>query len=276
MAKQSSHATVGIQVEPVFSYRGSVPKWARDLEARNPYFSFWFLEAGSVRIDCDAGGRRIPARRAVLIPAGLLRHHLFSPDAQLLSLSFRAWWENGRTLLHFQSPAVASPAAGSLLSAAARKAIELSGPAAGSNPSPARRLALHGALELFVAEILRWATGIGILAGNRAPADPRLSLLIQSLDAHIRAGPLPFAEWTRETGLSRVHIERIARRELGHSLRVHRDELLLSEVRRSLDHGVESLKETAARLGFFDAAHFTRWVRKQTGRKPSDLRGLWV
>lgn len=275
MAEQTCNPTLEIQVEPVFAYRRAVAKWARDLETRNPYFSFWFLESGRARINWAGGERRIPAGRAVLIPAGLRRHHRFSPDARLLSLSFRAWWENGRALLHFQSPAVASPAASRLLFAAARRAIELSR-AAGRDPSPAGRLAFHGALELFVAEILRWATGAGILAGNRAPADPRLSLLLQSLDARLQAGPLPFAEWKRETGLSRVHIERIARRELGHSLRAHRDGLLLSEVRRSLDHGGESLKETAARFGFFDAAHFTRWVRKQTGRNPSELRRLWV
>ena len=275
MANLSSNATVGIQVEPVFAYRGAVAKWASDLEARNPYFSFWFLEAGRVRIDWDGGVCRVPEGRAVLIPAGLHRHHRFSPDARLLSLSFRTWWENGRTLLHFQKPAVASPAAGRPLSAAARRAIGLSR-SAGTDPSPAGRLAFHGALELFVAEILRWATGAGLLSGESRPADPRLSLVIQSLDARIQAGPLPFAEWKRETGLSRVHIERIARRELGRSLRVHRDELLLSEVRRTLAHGNESLKETAARFGFFDAAHFTRWIRKQTGRNPSDLRGLWV
>jgi AraC-like DNA-binding protein len=141
--------------------------------------------------------------------------------------------------------------------------------------TPSGQLAIHGSLELFVAGIWDWMNPKGDRSADVHSTDARLLRVLESLNSQLRGGPLPFETWKRETGLSRVQLERIAKKQLGVSLRAHRDERLLSEIRRSLASGRESLKETAARLGFFDAPHFNRWVRIHTGRSPRELQGAW-
>ena len=163
--------------------------------------------------------------------------------------------------------------------AAARRVVGCNRGGSGTDRLPrgaVERLALHGATELFVAEVLEWAEEAGIGAERAPSIDPRLGRVLADLEAGVRAGPLPFGRWRDQTGLGRVQLERIARRELGTSLRARRDERLLAAIRTSLARGGESLKETAARLGFFDSAHFTRWVRRHAGCPPRELRGRFL
>lgn len=279
MAKSSLHHGVAIGVEPILAYRGRVAEWARDYEICNPFYTFWFIESGSVRIDWEGGSRRVGAGFGVLIPAGLKRWQHFSAEVLVRSLSFRATLDDGRRVFPWTVPLVPGRKDGIDLASLAQRIIgrnTSSGRRSLDELSSADRLVVHGALEMFVGELIQWGERSGLPLMESIAADARLVAILRDLNSGLRAGPLPFDHWRKETGLGRVQIDRIAKDALGMSLRAYRDELLLTEIRSSLVAGRESLKETAARLGFFDAAHFNRWVRQRTGTNPKDLREAWV
>lgn len=269
-----------LQIEPVMAYRGLVPDWAWDLQVTNPFYTFWLVERGRVTVEWSGGKRVVPEGRAIFLPPGLRRRQKIVAGTRLVSISFWAGWEDGRVLLQFDDPLGAGPGILRRLCPAARRvtsAVRENSPRTKSGDySPGEWLVFHAALERFVAEILAWVVpGKGRLSLLRT-GDARLDVVMRDLGSSLCAGPLPMDRWTHLTGLSRVQLDRLAQRWLGESLRRRRDELLLGEIRRALSHGRESLKELAARLGFVDASHFTRWVKTQTGRNPRDLRETWI
>ena len=134
----------------------------------------------------------------------------------------------------------------------------------------------HAAGWAFIAELIERVIRSG---GEMTPPqtqDERLNRVLTLLRMHLRAGPLPYAEWQRQVGLSRAQLNRLAQRELGESLHARRDALLLNAIRHQLNIAADSSKELAARFGFVDAAHFAHWVRRHTGKRPKDLRGTLV
>ncbi|MEI6034781.1 MAG: AraC family transcriptional regulator [Verrucomicrobiae bacterium] len=264
----------------MIAYRGPAPKWARDLQVTNSFFSFWFIDRGQAVVEWSGGRKIVGERQALIIPPGLRRHHQIAEGSRLVSLSFCAGWGDSRVLLRLEKPQVADGSAARQLRQAALRVIAAGGkhpPLIGTDEfSPAEWLRFHGELEVFVAAILTWSSLNGGLVSHSRTGDARLDAVWKDLTNNLHAGPLPFKRWADISGLSRVQLDRLARRWLGGSLHSRRDELLLEEVRRSLSSGRESLKELSARLGFFDAPHFTRWVKTRTGRNPSDLRGAWI
>jgi AraC-like DNA-binding protein len=273
-------ALAELKIEPVIAYRGPAPEWAHDMEVTNPYFSFWFIEWGQACVEWPGGRETVTAGQAILLPSGLRRHHRISNGTRMISISFWARWVNGQALLRLVKPRISDGAEARQLK---RIALRVTSAAEGHPPlvgegefTPAQWLKLHGELEVFVAAILTWASSRGGTVNPPPIGDARLDAILKDLATNLHAGALPFDRWTDLTGLSRVQLDRLALRWLGASLRRRRDELLLDEIRRSLSRGRESLKELSARLGFFDAPHFTRWVKARTGRNPSELRGMWV
>jgi AraC-like DNA-binding protein len=273
-------ALAELKIDPIVAYRGPAPEWARDLEVTNPFFSFWFIERGTVCVKWSGDREVVTEGQAILLPSGLRRHHRISKGTRMISISFRAGWVNGRELLRLVKPQISDGADARQLK---KIALRVTSAAAGYPPlvgegdfTPAQWLKLHGELEAFVAAILTWSSSRGGSVNLPQIGDARLDTILKDLAINLHAGALPFERWLGLTGLSRVQLDRLALRWLGASLRRRRDELLLDEVRRSLSRGRESLKELSARLGFFDAPHFTRWVKTHAGRNPSDLRGMWV
>lgn len=276
-------ALSGLRIEPIIAYRAQVPEWGRDVDVANSYYTFWFVEKGEVRLDWTGGGCRLGPGRAVLIPPGLRRQHRIHPETRLISISFWAGWDDARVVIPFDEPLTAarSEIAGVLWKA--EDVCRLV--SAGSGPDDSLRekrfglsdwIAFRAGLELFVAEIVSWLNRCGTEQSVPGSGDLRLGRVLADLRANLQAGPLPYARWREQTGLSKVQLDRLARRWLGGSLRRRRDEMLFQEIRRSLANGPDSLKELSARLGFCDAAHFSRWVKQRTRQNPRSLRGAWV
>ena len=130
---------------------------------------------------------------------------------------------------------------------------------------------LSTALGWFVECLLAQSAVQGAARCAPTTGDARLDLVIDHLSRFLRAGPLPYAEWKRTTGLSRPHLDRLARVNLRLSLREHRDHLLLTEIHRRLSIDRSSIKRHALDLGFVDSSHFCHWVKRQSGLTPQML-----
>jgi len=272
-----------VRVDPIIAYRALVPDWALDMEATNPFYTWWLVESGGARLAWSGGECRLRPGRAILIPPGLRRHHRFARGTKIVSISFWAGWEDGRVLFPLGSPIMAGPRVVSTMRGQARKLCHLVTGSPGRHVSlrdlmfePARWLEIRGALDQFVAGVVEWVGSRGVAPSAPDTGDVRLNRVLADLRANLRAGPLPYDRWRELTGLSKVQLDRLARRWLGTTLRHRRDELLFQEIRRDLAGAPDSLKEIAAHLGFFDAAHFSRWVKQRTRHSPRELRGSWV
>jgi AraC-like DNA-binding protein len=274
-----------LRIEPVIAYRAAAPAWALELDTSNPFYTWWLIERGGVRLRWDHGECSVEPGGAILIPPGLNRHHQMKPRTHLISVSFWAAWEDGRPLIEHATP-LTDRGGGTSLASARLSAIHLCRLITGrTRPRMAlgdvcmtldQGLAFRAALDRFVAAIATWAVRRGGTMPVPDRGDVRLRKILADLRGNLRAGPLPYARWKDTTGLGRVQIDRLAHRWLGGSLRQRRDELLLQEIRRALAGGHDSMKELAARLGFVDAAHFSRWVKQRAGQSPRQLRGDWV
>lgn len=272
-----------LRVEPVIAYQARVPDWALDMEVRNPFFTWWLVEKGQVRLKWAGGDCEVNPGWAVLIPPGLLRHQSIEAGTRMVSVSFWAGWDDGRVLMAFDSPLLSG---GKDIGPLPRKAKALCLMIAGFSRAhvhlrdlqtdPETWLKIRAAADVFVSEIMASYRGKGVVFSLPDNGDRRLHRILTDLGENLRAGPLPYAKWRKQTGLSKVQLDRLAQRWIGNTLRHRRDDMLLQEIWRSLSNDPDSLKEISARLGFFDAAHFSRWVKRRTQKSPKALRNSWA
>lgn len=259
-------------------YDGEVAPGMLRLRCRNPFHTWWWVREGKAKVEWRGGGSRLGPEDWIFFPSSWERTHEIDPGTRLVSVGFELVWPHGGAVLCMDGPLRGSGDAGlrRLGVAAARAHAD---PESGFREAlPQRRLEFPEWLEararlaLLAAELCRRALAAGAGLGAREPQDSRLQRVLADLSAECRAGPLPYARWSRICGLGRGQLDRLARQHLGSSLRAWRDQLLEREVRGRLAEGSETLKEIAAALGFVDAAHFNHWVRRRLGDSPSRLR----
>ena len=136
-------------------------------------------------------------------------------------------------------------------------------PESGERPAPTRRPFLS-----FLGEVAK-----GIERNNRRPLEtPFRRRVEQHLEPLLASGPIRIEEVARALGYSRQTLYRRLKAE-GATF-----EEVLDGLRRRLALGLireEGLpvKEAAWRLGFSDAAAFSRAFKRWTGASPRDLRG---
>ena len=242
------------------------------MKLANPYFSFWAVLEGVVRLTWGRRSLIVDNGSAVLIPAGLLRRHEFRRGSRIVSFSFRTNWPDGSPVFTAEDVLPVSGKDAMTLLRVVRPLVR----GAAAMSGTAALLARTGRVYDAVARILDWAGQHGGRWIFPSERDPRLERVLQDLRGNPRAGSLPVARWKSLSGLGHVQLVRLARRDLGHGLRAERDRVLLAEIHSAIRHSPESFKEIAHRLGFSDAARFSHWVRRIAGLNPRRLREAWA
>jgi AraC-like DNA-binding protein len=267
-----------VEITPHIAYRGKAPEWASDFYITPPFFTWWEVEEGFITVTTERGRWTASSGEWILLPHGVPRHQKIASGTLITSLSFRAVWPTGRPLLDIAIPLVGR--SGDALVRDARAVCREVAKSTGTDGCPLveREFDLHSWLQLrirllaFLAQIIRKTEVTGGGAQSMGWGDLRLDAIVSELRLDLRIGPLPYAKWRRQFGLSRSGIDRLARQLLHGSLRAHRDRLLEDELRRELVLGICSAKELAVQYGFFDQAHFSRWLRQRTGMTSKNLR----
>lgn len=91
------------------------------------------------------------------------------------------------------------------------------------------------------------------------------------VEAHYREQP-PLSALAARLGITPTQLNRVCREVLGRpALQVLHQRLVL-EAQRELAYTSMSVKQIALGLGFADAAYFTRFFRRATGRAPTEWR----
>lgn len=78
--------------------------------------------------------------------------------------------------------------------------------------------------------------------------------------------------FARELALSPGHLRALTRRHLGVSVVRLMDEHAVVATKRELLYSEASCAQVASRMGFADAAYFSRWFRRLTGESPREFR----
>ncbi|PTY02303.1 hypothetical protein DB346_09335 [Verrucomicrobia bacterium LW23] len=299
------------EVTPFIAYRGRPPEWARDTVQTVAGYTWWEVAVpkasdagpgdgvarpGRIELRTASGTTHVAAGQWVLIPYAVQRRQLIAPGTVLTSMSFRASWPSGRAILDLQQPLVgdgpdaapAQPEAGARRAASERIALMVRAicDVVGESRPPDDSVGfavkeftftqwaqIRALLAGFLPAVAAYAreAGLGTVTGPLS-GEARLDDVVHDMRRALRAGPLPYARWAALTGLGKAQLDRLALRHLGTTLRERRDVLLRDEIRHQLALGTLSAKELSARHHFTDAAHFSRWVRRMTGRSPRELR----
>ncbi len=260
----------------MIAYRGQVKASGTHTQGARPCHTWWWIESGSVTVTTRNEALSVTAGQWVLIPSGLWREQRFSHETRIISVNFLAHWRKHLPVLRHSRPILGTKetvpglleTAGEITETPKEEASFPPGPA----PSVTQTLELTGALYRFVGKLFAYAVTQGAIINTLPSTDSRIERVIRDIHSDLRAGPLPFARWQKQTGLGRTQLERLARRHLHRSLHTYRDELLTTAVCRALTTQHLMVKQAAETYGFVDTAHFCRWLRAQIGQSPASLQ----
>ncbi|MDR1280151.1 MAG: AraC family transcriptional regulator [Opitutaceae bacterium] len=276
---------------PLFNWStlNLVLRWAYDGEVAPVYrhghcdhstcYVAWFVRRGWVRV--SQGSRLWQARPGqwLITP----RHRIeqtFPDDARLLSVNIVCQWPGGENLF--------AQTDGLVIEGAEFPELEKTGAALcrlieKNVPGARNTLGMYaGSYRLFLKlqrAMLEWMDALiaatlahGWSYSHAGNADARVIAAASRLDIAPLNQPLPWREIIRETGLTRVQIDRLFQQEYSQTLAAYWNQRRLRLTLRTLSVTGQPLKELSHRLGFSQPAHFTRWFRGQTGESPQAWR----
>jgi AraC family transcriptional activator of pobA len=131
-------------------------------------------------------------------------------------------------------------------------------------------VAVDALLQALLVAVARAAEAQGGAAG--AARQPDLYRTFRdAVEAHY-LDHWSVARYASELGVSESTLNRVVRRVTGGSAFELTQERLELEARRRLRFSGTPVHQLASELGFVDASYFARFVRRRTGRTPSDHR----
>ncbi|MCA1404412.1 helix-turn-helix domain-containing protein [Ensifer sp. IC3342] len=140
----------------------------------------------------------------------------------------------------------------------------------------ARRSYRTGLLDAYLSTVLTLTARLAEAPRTDATAvESENERRMERFDALLRQHVLahrPAAFYARELGLSQTHLNRLVRAMTGQSVHEVIAERLLNAARRELVFTRASVQEISFRLGFSDAAYFSRFFVRHIGTTPRAWR----
>ncbi|MDB6095200.1 MAG: AraC family transcriptional regulator [Verrucomicrobia bacterium] len=239
----------------------------------------WLLRRGRVEVRQGQQRWRAEAGQWLFPPPGD-RSQLFSDDARLLSVRYRATWPTGEDFFEKGlGLSVAATAHPELLRAAMPLArfVDRNFPAATidlmQTPAP---LEVHFRLQTLFA---RWIETVvvvltreGVMPSHMGRIDPRLLDAMRRLDGQPLSQPMAENTLARAVGLSVTQLNRLFFRQFGVSSRAYFEQRRFQHALDVLESSPSAVKEIAYELGFSSLPHFSAWFRRRRGLSPREFR----
>lgn len=258
--------------------RSRLHQWEIDVHRHDAFFQILYIERGRARAVVDGAELALAGPCVLRLPPLAVHGFRFSPgvhgwvitvvDAHLEAVCREApglWAELARPVL--------LPLAGDDDAAREVRAVLQAFAREHARDAPWRVASLRALLLRALLLLARLDT----LPRPQAPlrgADRKWNHLRRFkalVDAHYRERR-PVAAWAQPLGITATQLNRLCRELTGRSVLETVDARLLLEACRDLRYTSLSAKEIALTLGFSDAAYFSRWFVKQTGRTPTAYR----
>jgi len=134
-----------------------------------------------------------------------------------------------------------------------------------------RAAAIDAALLRLLVAVARVAPAAPVAGAPPERALAHLRRFRALVEARFREQPT-LAALAGELGITPTQLNRVCRQVLGRPALALLHQRLVLEAQRDLAYTTMSVKQVAAQLGFGDAAYFTRFFQRQTGRSPTAWR----
>lgn len=228
----------------------------------------WYIRRGRAILETPDGRREAHPGQWVFFDPLCEHSHWLADDTALVSIRFRIFWR-GLDYLPPLMPIRVVPGEDKPELLAAAEALCHANEVEHATTS-AGYLHRESRFYSWLEQWRRERESLGVLP--EAPSDPRVYAIMQTLSENVSIAPIDYPALQRAVGLSRAQINRVFSKGAGLTPRQWMVARCLDEAQRQISQGDRSLKEIAAALGFFDASHFTRWHRRQTGQSPTDWK----
>lgn len=140
-------------------------------------------------------------------------------------------------------------------------------------PDPDRSYLIDLAISELIVRMLRHQTRALLIQQSMSPHPPQHSLnaALKWLEQHAHE-PFDPVALTRVACISRPHLYRLFRQELGCTPQTYQQQLRIKAACRALMEPRRSITQIAYDLGFATPSHFSRQFRQSTGISPSAWR----
>jgi AraC-like DNA-binding protein len=238
----------------------------------------WLVREGWAQV--EHGGhchRAMPGQWLIVKPGP--RVQSFPANARLISIAFEARWPDGSHLFNEGLSLVVHATDAPDLEKFVRpilRAMKRINPDTWDARDHRVDLAQFFRLEQL---LFRWLVALdsllarhGVQHSGHAGIDERVRKALDLLHAHDPGEPLPIARVAAETGLSLNQLTRLFRRDLQTTPAKYWDQLRTEHARNRLLQPGARIKEVAIELGFTHLSHFSKWIKRHTGKRPREIR----
>jgi AraC-like DNA-binding protein len=265
----------------LWAYEGTVPESGRNRRHRRPpFYSAWLLLDGEVTVTTKAGVVRAGVDSWIIPAVNEPRTQLFAEGSRILSVTFTARWRNGLLLFErFRTLSARSiewpglePAARHLISTIDRTMDSPQGLVAETSMPFETYGHIHEKFAVWFREWYSTMIAGGALPRGRPLVDSRVQTAMAILGEATGSSCVPYGRIHREAGISRTHLDRLFRKEIGLTPKQYQDDICESRAIELLHSTSLSVKEIAYRTGFPGPPQFCRWFKRKTGTRPSRFR----
>ncbi|MDA3872849.1 MAG: AraC family transcriptional regulator [Kiritimatiellae bacterium] len=276
----SIHEWSSLRTELLWIYQGQVKQYDLERTVRHEYgYWLWLILHGGVDVQSASGDLHAIRGQWILCPKGESSQR-FTEDAEILSLHFLCQWPTGENLftekegLVFESvnfPELKNKAS------ALQQLVEQSFPGSWAMlfQQPSGIESFLNLQAYFPGFLLEWVRTLRSF--NRHPAysrtmDDRVGVAIRCLNGCMLSEPFPEDQLMRESGVSRVHLDRMLTTQIGMTSREYWEKRREEAACYHLESTNESIKEIGYNLGFKQASHFTNWFKRRKNLPPVAYR----
>jgi AraC-like DNA-binding protein len=254
------------------TYDGAVVPESRKLQDyMDLSYLSWYLRAGRVEVKTEEETFWVQPGEWVFMDPLTTRSHIFSKDAELISIRFRLNWRGLSFIPPRLAPRVYRSAedAELLRSAEALCAFEI-GTDLDSQALPSTQCLRS---RCFSDWLYHWHLTREAMGGvTPISMDHRVVDIMSRIGQNPGLGLIDYEQLRRAVGLSKAQINRIFKTATGLTPRQWSDVHIMKAAEELIKAEQLSVKEIAAKLHFHDASHFIKWFRKRAGCTPKIWR----
>lgn len=268
--------------EMIHAYHARVLKQHTHLWQRVRCCVVWYIDQGSVDFLDEFGQHEvIEAGNWVFQMPDAQVNRAFSTDAIIISLRFRAHWENGRPLFgeanwkwmpDEQLPGLKKAAKDYLASVPweTKKQYNLM---VRDTIMPVRDFwGIHANRYLFFELWYEAALKMGFKPQAPNTKEPRINQALAIIRDAIGQTNVPYKQITYHTKVSRAHIDRLFDEYLNTTPKAEHDRIRVEIAQDRIRQTHLPIKNIAFELGFRDASQFARWFKRLVGQNPNEVR----
>lgn len=270
---------MNLKINLAWAYDGAVPKSGRNRTGSPGNLSAWLIRKGSLLLEAE--GSHIKAQAGDWVfPWPGYRKQTFSPDAQIMSVSFHAQWPDGRPFFDHGLSLVFPRESCPDLEAKARNIIELVRPY-----QPEDFVSFYTAnisFEVFLKikmSLLDWLcdyymvlSRLGVRPTRIEIKDERVVQALHILDNLPLDERITITTIASNCGLSSSQFVRVFRNHARQTPKQYHEQRRRDFARRMLSGSKVPIKEIALQLGFINLQDFSNWFKSISGFSPRHFR----